>query len=300
MEAKVGNSLQKPSVGFVGLGTMGAPMALNLLKAGYSLSVLERKSLPLEIRKSTQVYSSLPALASASDVVILMLPDTSDVSEVLFGPGGIAEAGLAGRLIVDMSSISPSATKEFAVRLKKSDCDHVDAPVSGGQIGAVAGSLTIMAGGSAAAFARALPLLQAMGKSITHIGESNGSGQACKIANQMIVAMNIQAVAEALALMKRCDADLTKVREALLGGFAGSRVLDVHGKRMIDRTFDPGFRIELHRKDLNLALNLGRETMAHLPGTEMVEKLFERAVAGGGAAWDHSALIKIAEESAAT
>jgi 2-hydroxy-3-oxopropionate reductase len=217
-------------------------MVLNLVKAGFEVAVPERRSLPPIVQATTTICADIADVARASDVIILMLPDTSDVEDVMFGPGGIAAVGLAGKLDVDMSSISPQATKTIAEQLIAAGCQYLDAPVSGGQIGAKAGTLTIMVGGSRATFERAKPILQVLGKSITHIGETNGAGQACKIANQMIVALNIQAVAEALALVSRFGVDKVKVREAMLGGFAGSRVLEVHGQRMIDGAFEPGFR----------------------------------------------------------
>ena len=292
----MGKAVSSDIVGFVGLGTMGRPMAANLIKAGHRLAVVDRPSLTEDMRALAEVCADLKALARVSSVIILMLPDTPDVEAVLFGANGLSGTDIAGKLVIDMSSISPTATKSFAEKLFALGCAYVDAPVSGGEVGAVAGSLTIMAGGPEEAFARALPLLEAMGRSITHIGTDNGAGQACKIANQMVVAMNIQAVAEALAFSQRFGVDPAKVREALLGGFAGSRVLDVHGKRMIEHTFAPGFRIALHHKDLRLALTAAEEFGATLTGTAVVETMFSRAIAAGGGAWDHSALMRIAEE----
>ncbi|CCE10742.1 tartronate semialdehyde reductase, NADH-dependent [Bradyrhizobium sp. STM 3843] len=285
----------RPRIGFIGLGTMGAPMALNLVKAGFEVSVPDRRSLPSIVRATTTICSDIADVAQTSEIIILMLPDTSDVENVVFGPGGIAAADLAGKLVVDMSSISPQATKTIADQLIAIGCQYLDAPVSGGQIGAKAGTLTIMAGGSKAAFERAKPILQALGKSITHVGEANGAGQVCKIANQMIVALNIQAVAEAFALVSRFGIDKVKVREAMLGGFAGSRVLDVHGQRMIEGAFEPGFRIALHRKDLRLAMHVAETLGASIPATEVVEQLFTDAIDQGGSNWDHSALYRIAE-----
>jgi 2-hydroxy-3-oxopropionate reductase len=253
-------------------------------------------SLPSDVRATTTICSDIAHVARASDVIILMLPDTSDVEDVMFGPGGIAAAGLAGKLVVDMSSISPQATKIIADQLIAIGCQYLDAPVSGGQIGAKAGTLTIMAGGSGATFERARPILQALGKSITHIGEANGAGQVCKIANQMIVALNIQAVAEAFALVSRFGVDKVKVRGAMLGGFASSRVLDVHGQRITDGAFEPGFRIALHRKDLRLAMDVAETLHASIPATEVVEQLFTDAIDQGGSNWDHSALFRIAEQ----
>jgi 2-hydroxy-3-oxopropionate reductase len=272
-------------------------MALNLVKAGFEVAVPERRSLPSDVRAATTICSDTAGVARASDVIVLMLPDTPDVEDVLFGSSGAAAVGLEGKLVIDMSSISPQATKTIAEQLIAAGCQYLDAPVSGGQIGAKAGTLTIMAGGAEATFERAKPILQALGKSITHIGEANGAGQACKIANQMIVALNIQAVAEALALVSRFGVDKVKVREAMLGGFAGSRVLEVHGQKMIDGAFEPGFRIALHRKDLRLAMSVAETLGASIPATQVVEQLFSDAIDQGGSNWDHSALFRIAEQS---
>jgi 2-hydroxy-3-oxopropionate reductase len=288
----------KDPIGFIGLGTMGRPMAANLIKAGYDVCVPDRPSLSGDLRAGARVLQSVADVASANEVIILMLPDTPDVEDVLFGPTGISHGGLRGKLVIDMSSISPAATAAFADRLAKEGAQYVDAPVSGGEIGAIAGSLTIMAGGPCPAFERAVPILRCMGSKVSHIGERNGAGQACKIANQIIVASNIQAVAEAFALMQRCGVDLSTAREALLGGFAASRILEVHGQRMIDRKFDPGFRIVLHRKDIGLALAAAREFEAELPTASMLAALFDRAIAEGDGEKDHSFLATIAERNA--
>jgi 2-hydroxy-3-oxopropionate reductase len=279
-------------IGFVGAGIMGRPMALNLKAAGHEIFVPERKSLTPEFRAAVSVVADATAAAKGADVVILMVPDTADVEGALFGPGGVA-AGLAkGTLVIDMSSISPIATKEFAKKINALGCDYLDAPVSGGEVGAKAASLTIMIGGPTAAFERALPLFQAMGKNITHVGEANGAGQTCKVANQIVVALNIQAVAEALVFATKAGADPAKVRTALMGGFASSRILEVHGERMIKRTFNPGFRIRLHQKDLNLALSAAREIGLALPNTAIAQQMFSSVAAHGGADLDHSALVK--------
>ncbi len=228
-------------IGFIGLGTMGLPMALNLHKAGHKLVVPERKSLTGEVRGIAQVVNGPAAVARAAEVVILMLPDTPDVEATLFGPGGVGEGLRRGALVVDMSSISPTATKGFARRIEAAGAQWLDAPVSGGEVGAKAASLTIMVGGSQAAFERARPLFEAMGKNITLVGEEPGAGQTCKVANQIVVALTIEAVAEALTFAKHAGADPARVRQALMGGFASSRILEVHGERMIKRNFDPGF-----------------------------------------------------------
>jgi 2-hydroxy-3-oxopropionate reductase len=233
-------------------------------------------------------------VARQSDVVILMVPDTPDVEQVLFGADGVIEGLAAGKVVVDMSSISPIETKRFADRVRSAGADYVDAPVSGGQLGAKNAALTIMAGGREDTFARVKPLFELMGKNITRVGDV-GAGQVCKVANQIIVALNIEAVAEALLLASKAGVDPAKVREALMGGFAASRVLEVHGQRMITRTFDPGFRIELHQKDLNLALSAARAIGVSLPNTATAQELFNACVAHGGAAWDHSAMVRALE-----
>ncbi|MFQ3623882.1 MAG: 2-hydroxy-3-oxopropionate reductase, partial [Acetobacteraceae bacterium] len=245
-------------IGFIGLGIMGRPMALNLRAAGHDLVVPERASLTEELRAAATVLPDPRAVAAAAEVVILMVPDTPDVERVLFGPDGVAEGLSPGTLVIDMSSISPTATKEFARRINDLGCDYLDAPVSGGEVGAKNATLTIMVGGPESAFERARPLFEAMGRNITLVG-GNGAGQTCKVANQIIVALNLQAVSEALVFAAKAGADPAKVRQALMGGFANSRILEVHAERMIKRTFAPGFRIRLHQKDLNLALQAARE-----------------------------------------
>jgi 2-hydroxy-3-oxopropionate reductase len=282
-------------IGFVGLGIMGRPMALNLKNAGHELLVPERASLTAEIRAAATVLADATAVAAGSEVVILMVPDTADVEQALFGAGGVAAGLKKGSLLIDMSSISPVATKEFAKKINELGSDYLDAPVSGGEVGAKAASLTIMVGGPDAAFARAKPLFDLMGKNITHIGTENGTGQTCKVANQIIVALNIQAVAEALVFAARAGADPAKVREALMGGFASSRILEVHAERMIKGTFAPGFRIKLHQKDLNLALTAARELGLSLPNTAIAQQMFTSVAAHGGAELDHSALVKAIE-----
>ena len=278
-------------IGFIGLGIMGRPMALNLHAAGHALAVPERASLTAEIRAAATVLPTGRAVAAASEVVILMVPDTADVEAALFGADGAA-AGLGkGTLVIDMSSISPIATKDFARRIEALGCQYLDAPVSGGEVGAKQATLTIMVGGPAAAFDRAKPLFDLMGKNITHVGEANGAGQTCKVANQIIVALNIQAVAEALVFAAKAGADPAKVRQAISGGFAASRVLELHAERMLKGTFDPGFRIRLHQKDLNLALSAARELQMSLPNTAMAQQMFASCAAHGGAELDHSAMV---------
>jgi len=285
-------------IGFIGLGIMGLPMAENLRKAGHEVAVPERASLKPEARAGFTVLADATAVAAASEVIILMVPDTPDVERVLFGPGGVAAGLSAGKLVIDMSSISPTATKDFAAKVNALGCDYLDAPVSGGEIGAKNAALTIMIGGPEAAFERALPLFQVMGKNITLVGE-NGAGQVTKVANQIIVALNIEAVAEALVFASKAGADPAKVRAALMGGFANSRILEVHAERMINRTFAPGFRIALHQKDLNLALQSAKELGVALPNTASAQQLFSAVAAMGGDQLDHSGMIRALETLAA-
>ncbi len=286
-------------IGFIGLGIMGRPMALNLKNAGHEILVPERASLGADLRAAATVLADAAAVARAAEVVILMLPDTPDVEHVLFSAKGVAEGLSPGKLVIDMSSIDPIATKAFAARIAALGCQYLDAPVSGGEVGAKQASLTIMVGGPAAAFTRAEPLFAAMGKSITHIGAENGAGQICKVANQIVVALTIEAVAEALLFASRAGADPARVRAALLGGFAASRVLEVHGQRMLEHSFAPGFRIRLHQKDLNLALSAARQLGLSLPNTASAQQLFSAVVAHGGADRDHSAMLEALEGLAA-
>ena len=287
-------------LGFIGLGIMGAPMALHLVDAGHTLFVNTRGKLPEAIAASSAVAcASGQEVATQADIVFTMVPDTPDVEAVLFGERGVA-AGLAGsngKIVVDMSSISPMATKAFAKRINELGAEYVDAPVSGGEVGAKAASLTIMCGGPEAAFERVRPLLALMGKNITLVG-GNGDGQTTKVANQIIVALNIAAVGEALLFASKAGADPAKVRQALMGGFAASRILEVHGERMIKRTFAPGFRIKLHQKDLGLALQGARELGIALPQTAGAAQLMQVCAAHGMADLDHSALVRALEEMA--
>ena len=285
-------------IGFVGLGIMGHPMALNLIKGGHELFVFGKRRLPAEVREAgATVCNTLKEIADRSEIVILMVPDTPDVKSVLFDPQGVAEGLSPGKIVVDMSSISPIETKEFAAAINQKGCDYLDAPVSGGEVGARAGSLTIMVGGPQTAFAKLKPVFELMGRNITLVG-GNGDGQTTKVANQIIVALTIEAVGESLLFASRAGADPAKVREALMGGFASSRILEVHGERMIKRTFDPGFRIELHQKDLNLALQGARALNLSLPNTATTQELFNAAAALGGKGWDHSGLVRVLEHLA--
>lgn len=283
-------------IGFIGVGIMGRPMAGHLQAGGHELLLVSHRSpLPPElVEGGATAHASAAEIAASAEIIILMLPDTPDVERVLFGDKGIASGLNPGTCVIDMSSIDPIATRDFAERIGQLGCDYVDAPVSGGEVGAKAASLTIMCGGTAVAFERARPLFELMGKNITHVGDA-GAGQVAKVANQIIVALNIEAVSEALLFASKAGVDPAKVREALMGGFAASRVLEVHGKRMIDRTFDPGFRIGLHQKDLNLALGSARSLGMALPNTASAQQLFSACVAQGGSDWDHSALVRALE-----
>jgi 2-hydroxy-3-oxopropionate reductase len=282
-------------LGFIGLGIMGKPMAGHLIAAGHEVWLHSRSGAPAELtEKGGRPCKSAKEVAQSADIVFLMVPDTPDVERALFATGGVAEGLSKGKTVVDMSSIAPLATKEFASRIAALGCDYVDAPVSGGEVGAKAASLTIMCGGTEAAFARVKPFFELMGKNITLVG-GVGDGQTCKVANQIIVALTIEAVGEALLFASKAGADPAKVRQALMGGFAASRILEVHGERMIKRTFNPGFRIELHQKDLNLALAGARALGLALPNTAGTQQLMSACVANGGGGWDHSGLVKALE-----
>jgi 2-hydroxy-3-oxopropionate reductase len=282
-------------VGFVGLGVMGRPMAAHLRAASHELYVHDHKPAPPTLLAQGAVdCASGKAVAERADIIITMLPDTPHVAAALFGAAGVAEGLSPGKIVVDMSSISPIETREFAQRINALGCQYLDAPVSGGEVGARAASLTIMVGGPEDALATVRPLFELMGKNITRVG-GNGDGQTCKVANQIIVALTIEAVGEALLFASRMGADAAKVRQALMGGFASSRVLEVHGERMIKRSFEPGFRIELHQKDLNLALGAAREVGLSLPNTASTQQLFNACAANGGKAWDHSAMVRALE-----
>jgi 2-hydroxy-3-oxopropionate reductase len=282
-------------IGFIGLGIMGAPMALHLIKAGHQLFVYSHGKLAPTIAETNAIVcSSAKGVAERADIVITMVPDTPDVAAVLFGENGVAAGLSKGKTVVDMSSISPIETKEFAKKINALGCDYLDAPVSGGEVGAKAASLTIMVGGPEAAFAKVKPLFELMGKNITLVG-GNGDGQTTKVANQIIVALNIAAVGEALLFASKAGADPAKVRQALMGGFAASRILEVHGERMVKRTFAPGFRIGLHQKDLNLALAGARALGVALPQTAGAAQLMQACAANGMQDLDHSALVRALE-----
>lgn len=286
-------------IGFIGLGIMGKPMAGHLVAAKHTVHVFDLAPGPVQelMEKGAVACESSAEVAEKSDIIFIMVPDTPDVEMVLFGPKGVADSVKKGSIVVDMSSISPIATKKFAEKLKSSDIEMLDAPVSGGQVGAQNASLSIMVGGKVEVFAKIKPYFELMGKNIVHIGP-NGDGQTCKVANQIVVALTIEAVGEALLLAAKAGADPSKVREALLGGFAQSRILDLHGERMISRSFEPGFRIRLHQKDLNLALQTARELGLSLPNTATAQELFNAVGAQQGADLDHSAMVLALEKLA--
>ena len=286
---------QPLKLGFIGLGIMGTPMAGRLRAAGHDLYVTTRSKVPAVLADAGAVACKNAAeVAQQADIVFVMVPDTPDVQKVLFGENGVASGLAKGKTVVDMSSISPIETKAFAKQINDLGCDYLDAPVSGGEVGAKAGTLTIMVGGPDAAFERVKPLFEAMGKNITLVG-GVGAGQTTKVANQIIVALNIAAVSEALVFASKAGADPAKVRQALMGGFAASRILEVHGERMIKRTFDPGFRIALHQKDLSLALAGARALGVALPQTAGAAQLMQVCAANGMAELDHSALVRALE-----
>jgi len=286
-------------LGFIGLGIMGKPMAGHLLAAGYTVHVYNRSPEPVEelCSKGAMGCSCGKEIAQKSDVIFIMVPDTPDVETVLFGKNGVAEGLTPGSIVVDMSSISPIATKEFAEKLGALGVEMLDAPVSGGQVGAEKATLSIMVGGQPEVFEQVKPYFELMGKNIVLVG-GNGDGQTCKVANQIVVALTIEAVGEAFLFASKAGADLVKVRKALLGGFAQSRILELHGERMIERSFDPGFRVRLHQKDLNLALQAARSLRLSLPNTSTAQELFNAVAAHGGSELDHSAMVLALEELA--
>jgi len=274
-------------------------MAGHLLDGGHELTVNDLNPIPQDLlEKGAKAVSSAKEAAEFGDVIIVMVPDTPDVETVLFGEDGVAQGLRSGKIVVDMSSISPVETKAFAEKINALGCTYLDAPVSGGEVGAKAGTLTIMVGGDQTTFDKVLPLFELMGQNITLVG-GNGDGQTCKVANQIIVALTIEAVGEALLFASKAGADPAKVREALMGGFASSKILEIHGERMIKRTFDPGFRITLHQKDLNLALSNARKLQMSLPNTATVQELFNSVAAQGDSGLDHSAMVLALEKLAA-
>ena len=283
-------------IGFIGLGIMGAPMAGHLLNGGHEVfSAIHKTPAPQDLLDAgLKILDDYKSVANETDLIVIMVPDTPQVDQVLFGANGVCEGLTNGKLVVDMSSISPIETKLFAAKIKEKGCGYLDAPVSGGEVGAKAASLTIMVGGSEQDFAKATPIFELMGTNITLVG-NNGVGQTTKVANQIVVALTIEAVGEALVFASKAGADPSKVRQALMGGLAQSRILEVHGERMIKRTFDPGFRIELHQKDLNLALQGAKELGVSLPNTATTQELFNSCSANGDSGLDHSGLVTALE-----
>lgn len=282
-------------LGFIGLGIMGSPMAEHLINGGHEVFLNTRSGVPKQLINAGGIAcDTAQEVAQQADFIFLMVPDTPHVESVLFGDIGIAAGLSAGKTVIDMSSISPIATKEFGAKIEALGCHYMDAPVSGGEVGAKAASLSIMIGSSEATFNNVKPFLELMGKNINRVGEI-GDGQTCKVANQIIVALNLQAVSEALVFASKAGADPEKVRQALLGGFASSKILEVHGERMVKRTFNPGFRIELHQKDLNLALESAKSLGLSMPNTAVTQQMFSSCVANGGSGWDHSAIIRATE-----
>jgi 2-hydroxy-3-oxopropionate reductase len=281
-------------IGFIGLGIMGKPMATNLVAAGFAVTVHSRSAPPVDELVTAGATRGLSAadVAARSDVVITMLPDTPDVEQVVFGPDGIADGAAVGTLVIEMSTIDPGATRRIAARLVERDVHMLDAPVSGGERGAVEGRLSIMVGGDAADVERARPLLDVLGSTVVHVGAS-GAGQVCKACNQLVVGSNIEAVAEALTLADRSGVDPAKVREALLGGFASSKVLDVHGQRMLEGNFRPGFRAALHAKDARIVLDAARESGARTPAFDVVAGQLSELVELGDGELDHAALVSL-------
>jgi len=284
------------NIGFVGLGIMGTPMAGHLIAEGHDVYLFSIPAVPQTlIEAGGKACASGREVAQNADIIFVMVPDTPHVEDALFSDEGIAAGLSPSKVVVDMSSVSPIATKRFAERINDLGCEYLDAPVSGGEVGATNATLSIMVGGNQATFDTVKPLFDLMGKNITLVG-GNGDGQTAKVANQIIVALNIEAVGEALLFAAKAGADPARVREALMGGFASSKILEVHGERMINRTFDPGFRIELHQKDLNLALSNARELGVSLPNTATAQELFNACAAHGGKAWDHSAMVRALEK----
>ena len=285
-------------LGFIGLGIMGAPMAMHLLQAGHMLFVNTLGKVPQELADSgATICTTARGVAERADIIFVMVPDTPDVEAALFGNDGVAAGLSKGKTVVDCSSIDPIATRGFAKKIQALACEWLDAPVAGGEVGAKAASLAIMVGGEPSTFERVKPLFELMGKNVTLVG-GPGDGQVCKVANQIIVALTIAAVGEALVFASKAGADPARVRAALMGGFASSRILEVHGERMIKRTFAPGFRIALHQKDLNLALQGARALGIALPQTAGAAQLMQSCVALGHGQADHSALVKALEAMA--
>lgn len=287
------------NLGFIGLGIMGRPMAGHLVAAGHRVHVYNRSPKPVqELSAKGAIPCNAPReVAEKSDIVFTIVSDTPDVEKVIFGAQGLFDCLKQGTVVVDMSTISPEATKEFAKRLSAKKVHMLDAPVSGGQGGAEQGTLSIMVGGETSIFERVKPYFELMGKNIVHIG-GNGAGQTCKLANQIVISVSIEAVSEALVFASKAGVDPSKVRQALLGGSAQSRILEVHGKRMIERNFTPGFKISLHQKDLNLVLQAGRSMGMSLPATALVQEHYNSLSGQGNVDIDNSALVMVLEKLA--
>jgi 2-hydroxy-3-oxopropionate reductase len=285
-------------IGFIGLGIMGRPMAKHLMKAGHPLLILSKSKAAEELQKEgAKVFEHPSQLASEADIVITMLPDSPEVNAIVLGDNGVLAGIRKGALFIDMSTIAPATSVSLFDAFAKQGVEALDAPVSGGQAGAEGATLSIMVGGSESAFQRAVPVFEKMGKNIVHIGKP-GAGQTTKACNQIVVGLTIQAVAEALTLAKKSGVDLAKVRAALLGGFAQSKILDLHGQRIIDRNFKPGFKVKLHRKDMNIALQTGKQLSVPLPASAIVASQMDALIARGDAELDHSSLALLQEQLA--
>jgi 2-hydroxy-3-oxopropionate reductase len=284
------------NIGFIGLGIMGMPMAGHLLKADYSVRVYDvvaAQREKLEAQGALGAGSPKEAARSA-EVIITMLPASAIVEAVILGENGVLGAMEKGAVLIDMSTTSITTTKRISAAVEKAGFVMLDAPVSGGDVGAIEATLSIMVGGAEAAFQKVLPVLQKMGRNITHVG-GTGSGQVAKACNQVVVALTIEAVAEALVLAKKCGADPAKIREAMMGGFAQSRVLELHGKRMVERNFIPGGKVRLHQKDLDIVLEAAKDVGVYMPGTALVSQIWNSLAAMGGLDWDHSAIVRSIE-----
>jgi 2-hydroxy-3-oxopropionate reductase len=293
------NIMNNPIIGFIGLGIMGKPMARHLLKAGYPLVVHNRSRAAVDelSKEGAQVAVNSQEVAERSEVIITMLPDSPDVELVFAGEKGVFAGLKSGTLLIDMSSISPVVTRKLAAEAERRGCDMLDAPVSGGETGAIGASLSIMIGGKVSAVERAMSIFEKLGKNFVHVGDV-GAGQVTKAANQMVVGTTIAIVSEALVLAAKAGVDPAKVRQALLGGFAQSRILEAHGQKMLDRNFKPGFRIRLHEKDMKIALATGSEYGVALMVTGVVGQMMTAMKGMGNGDLDHSGLVKFVEELA--
>jgi 2-hydroxy-3-oxopropionate reductase len=291
--------MNKPDIGFIGLGIMGKPMARNLINAGYSLVVHNRSRAAVDelVKEGAQAAANSKKVAARTEIIITMLPDSPDVDFVYAGDNGIFSGLRSGTLLVDMSSISPAVARKLAGEAQRLGCDMLDAPVSGGEAGAISASLSIMIGGEAAAVERAMPIFQSLGRNIVHVGGA-GAGQVTKAANQMVVGTTIAIVSEALVLAAKSGVDPAKVRQALLGGFAQSKILEAHGQKMLEHNFKPGFRIRLHEKDMKIALGAGFEYRVPLMVTSQVAQMMNAMNSMGHGDLDHSGLVKLIEAMA--